>query len=74
MKQPDPLWPFRGPLYDTPRGQFQTYYVTASDRIDVIGRMTDPNQLIAAASVPELQKSVASAIRRRLKQLEAACH
>ena len=70
MNQPEPLWPFRGPLYDTPRGPFQTYYVSASDRIDAISRMIDRDQLVAAFDVPDLQKSVFSAIVSRIKQLD----
>lgn len=68
----DPQLPFAGAVYDTPRGPIQCYQVSASDRIDAVQRMTDRAQLEAALDVPGLQKSVAGAVRRRIKQLEAA--
>ena len=72
MTAKDPKWPFMGAVYDTPRGPIQCYQVSASDRIDAVQRMTDRPQLEAALDVPGLQKSVAGAIRRRIKQLGAA--
>ena len=65
----DPLWPFAGQVYDTRCGPLQTYQLSASDRIDAVKRMTDRAQLEAALAVPDLQKSVADAIRRRLRAL-----
>lgn len=67
----NPLWPFAGPCYQMPHGPLQTYKMAASDRVDAVKRMDDPEQLSAALRVPGLQKSVEIAIRRRLKLLEA---
>lgn len=72
MTAKDPQWPFAGAVYDTPRGPIQCYQVSASDRIDAVQRMTERAQLEAALDVPGLQKSVAGAVWRRIKQLEAA--
>lgn len=66
------MHPFRAAVYDTPIGPLQTYYTGTTDRIAAVKRMTDRAQLEAAAAVPELQKTVAAAISRRLKQLDQA--
>ena len=68
----DTAWPFRAALYDTPNGPLQTYYTGTADRIEAVKRMTDRAQLEAAATLPELQKTVAAAIARRLRQLSPA--
>jgi hypothetical protein len=60
---------FKGPCYDTPRGPLQTYHVTAGDRVDIVKASTDRAALEDAMRIPDLQKSVADAITRRLKQL-----
>ena len=60
---------FKGPLYDTPRGPLQTYHCTAGDRIDIVKHSTDRAALEDALRVPDLQKSVADAIHRRLRNL-----
>jgi len=65
----DPLWPFACQVYDTPRGPLQTYQVSASDRLDAVKRMTDRAALEDALRAPDLQKSVADAIHRRLRKL-----
>jgi hypothetical protein len=68
MTTENPLWPFAGPVYDTPRGPLQTYQVSATDRLDAVKRMNHV-RLKAALRVPDLQKSVQAAIERRLRQL-----
>lgn len=60
---------FKGPLYDTPRGQLQTYCADAAGRVDIVNKSTDRAALEDALRVPDMQKSVADAIRRRLKKL-----
>lgn len=60
---------FKGPLYDTPHGPRQTYHITAGDRVDIVKRSTDRAALEDALRVPDMQKSVADAIRRRLNKL-----
>ena len=69
MSDADILRLFKGPLYDTGRGQLQTYHCTAGDRIDIVNASSDRPALEDALRVPDLQKSVADAIRRRLKQI-----
>ena len=60
---------FKGPCYETPRGQHQTYHCTAGDRIDAVKRSSDRGAMEDALRTPSLQKSVADAIHRRLRQL-----
>ena len=65
----DNLRLFKGPLYDTPSGPLQTYCCAANERIEVVRHSTDRAALEDALRVPDLQKIVADAIRRRLKKL-----
>jgi len=63
------FWPFRAQSYETSTGPLQTYYMDKQSRIAAVRRMTDAKQLEAALGVPELQKTVNTAIIRRLKQI-----
>ena len=63
------LAPFAAAVYDTQYGPLQTYYLSATDRITAVKRMTDRATLEAVLQIPELQKSVAAATHRRLRQL-----
>lgn len=69
MAELDTLWPFKAATYDTPRGQIQTYAMSADDRIAAVKRMTDRATLEAVLNIPDLQKSVSSAAWRRMRQL-----
>lgn len=51
---------------------FQTYYVTADDRINAITRFNRA-QCEAALRMVDLQKMVANAVRRRLGHLDKVC-
>ena len=57
---------FKGPTYE---GHPQTYHCCAADRVDIVKKSTDRAALEDALHVPDLQKSVADAIRRRLRKL-----
>lgn len=50
-------------------GGVQTYYGTADDRILAVGRF-DRIQCEAALQLPDLQKTVAAAVQRRLRHLD----
>jgi len=60
---------FYGPIYETPGGPLQTYHCDAASRIDAVKRCSDRAALEDALQTPELQKSVADAIHRRLRKL-----
>lgn len=60
---------FKGPLYETGHGPLQTYCADAAGRLDIVKKSTDRAALEDALRAPGLQKSVADAIRRRLKKL-----
>lgn len=60
---------FNGPLYETSSGPLQTYHCDAASRIDAVKRCSDRAALEDALQTPELQKSVADAIHRRLRKL-----
>lgn len=60
---------FHGPVYETPSGPMQTYYCDTASRIDTVKRCSDRAALEDALQMPELQKSVADAIHRRLRKL-----
>lgn len=62
-------WPFAAQTHETPNGIIQSYYCGAADRITAVKRMTDRAGLEAMLQIPELQKSVADAARRRMRQL-----
>lgn len=64
--------PFAASIVETPSGQLQTYYCSATDRITAVKRMTSLDQLHAALKVDGLQKSVETAIHRRIKALGRA--
>jgi hypothetical protein len=57
--------PFKGPRY----GEIQTYTLAAEDRVARVKRF-DRRQCLAALALPDLQKTVARAVERRLRQLE----
>lgn len=61
--------PFAASIVDTPSGPLQTYYCSTTDRITAVKRMTSLDQLHAALKVDGLQKSVETAIHRRIKAL-----
>lgn len=65
----DDLRLFKGPLYETGHGPLQTYHRSASDRVDIVKHSTDRAALEDALRVPDLQKTVADAIHRRLRKL-----
>ena len=65
----DRLRLFRATLYQTSFGPMQTYHCTASDRVNIVKASADVEALRDALKSPELQKSVADAIKRRLRQL-----
>lgn len=58
--------PFAATVY----GSHQTYHVTADDRIAAVRHFTTREQCRAALVLPGLQKTVARAVRSRLRQLE----
>ena len=60
---------FKGPLYHAKGGPLQTYHCTAGDRVDIVKRSTDRAALEDALRVPDMHKSVADAIKRRLRNL-----
>lgn len=64
--------PFAASVVDTPSGPLQTYYCSTTDRITAVKRMTSLDQLHAALKVDGLQKSVETAIHRRIKALGRA--
>lgn len=57
--------PFAAGVY----GGHQTYHMGADDRIAAVRRF-DRAQCQAALALPHLQKTVASAVQRRLRQLD----
>jgi hypothetical protein len=61
--------PFAASVVETPSGPLQTYYCSVTDRLTAVKRMTDLDQLHAALKVDGLQKSVETAIHRRIKAL-----
>lgn len=65
----DKLRLFAGPVYDTRNGPLQTYCADAAGRLDIVKKSTDRAALEAALRVPDMQKSVADAIKRRLRNL-----
>lgn len=69
MGTTEEMWPFKATLYQTERGAIQCYHCSAEDRRAAVMRMTDRTQLEASLKVPGVQKSVISAINRRMRQL-----
>ena len=67
----DNLRLFHGPVYDTPHGPLQTYHTGAEDRSRIARTSKDIPALRDALASPDLQKTVAGAIRHRLRQLWA---
>ena len=70
MNQPEPLRLFKAALYETPRGPLQTYVNASAERVDIVKRSTDRAALQDALGALDLQKTVACAIQRRIKQLD----
>lgn len=58
------------PFAASRHGDHQYYYVTATDRIDAVKRMTDTAQLRACLEVTDLQKTVERAVLAKLKKME----
>jgi hypothetical protein len=71
MNQPDPLRLFKAALYETGSGSLQTYVNSSAERVDIVKRSTDRAAMESALRWPDLQKTVAGAIKRRIKQLDA---
>lgn len=65
----DPLWDLSDPFKAIVVKGMQTYYCTVDDRIRCVQSFTEA-QCHAALLVPRLQRTVVTAVERRLRQIQ----
>ena len=63
---------FRGPCYDTSMGKLQTFTMSSEERVAIVRKCDSLSALRDALACGDLQRTVADAIRRRIRRLESS--
>lgn len=63
---------FRGPCYDTSMGKLQAFTMSSEERVAIVRKCDSLSALRDALACGDLQRTVADAIRRRIRRLESS--